>query len=53
MYTIIIGGGKVGYYLAKELVDEGHEVLVIERDRRKAERVARREAEREAREDRY
>lgn len=40
MYVIIVGGGKVGYYLAKELVDQGHEVLVIERDRRTAERVA-------------
>jgi trk system potassium uptake protein len=32
MYTIVAGGGKVGYYLAKELVEQGHEVLVIERD---------------------
>lgn len=34
MYVIIIGGGKVGFYLAKELLDEGHEVLVIEKDER-------------------
>ncbi len=40
MYVIIVGGGKVGYYLAKELVDQGHEVLVIERDRRTAEEHA-------------
>jgi trk system potassium uptake protein TrkA len=32
MYIIIIGGGKVGFYLAKALLNEGHEVLVIERD---------------------
>ncbi len=32
MYIIIIGGGKIGYYLSKELLDEGHEVLVVERD---------------------
>ncbi len=32
MYIIIIGGGRVGYYLAKALLDEGHEVLVIEKD---------------------
>jgi trk system potassium uptake protein len=32
MYMIVAGGGKVGYYLAKELVEQGHEVLVIERD---------------------
>jgi trk system potassium uptake protein TrkA len=32
MYTVIVGGGKVGYYLAKALVYEGHEVLVLEKD---------------------
>ena len=31
MYIIIVGGGKVGYYLAKALLDEGHEVLVVEK----------------------
>ncbi len=35
MYIIIVGGGKVGYYLAKELVETNHEVLVIERDAEK------------------
>jgi trk system potassium uptake protein TrkA len=40
VYVIIVGGGKVGYYLAKELVDQGHEILVIERDRQTADRVA-------------
>ena len=34
MYIIIAGGGKVGYYLAKELLADGHEVLVIEKDPR-------------------
>ncbi len=32
MYIIIVGGGGVGYYLTKALLDEGHEVLVVERD---------------------
>jgi trk system potassium uptake protein TrkA len=32
MYIIIVGGGKVGYYLAKSLLDEGHEVLLVEKD---------------------
>lgn len=32
MYIIVIGGGKVGFYLAKALLDEGHEVLVLEKD---------------------
>jgi trk system potassium uptake protein TrkA len=40
MYIIVVGGGKVGYYLAKELVEEGHEVLVIEKDASKVERIA-------------
>src|SRR3990170_988805 len=40
MYIIVVGGGKVGYYLAKELVEEGHEVLVMEKDPVKAERIA-------------
>jgi len=31
MYIIIVGGGKVGYYLAKALLDEGHEVLVVKK----------------------
>ncbi len=32
MYIIVVGGGKVGYYLAKTLLEEGNEVLVIEKD---------------------
>jgi len=32
MYIIIVGGGRVGYYLAKALLDEGHEVLIIEKN---------------------
>jgi trk system potassium uptake protein TrkA len=40
MYVIVVGGGKVGYYLAKELLAENHEVLVIEQDGAKCERIA-------------
>jgi trk system potassium uptake protein TrkA len=32
MYIIVVGGGKVGFYLAKALLDEGHEILVLEKD---------------------
>lgn len=40
MYVIVVGGGKVGYYLARELLAEQHEVLVIEQDGAKCERIA-------------
>jgi trk system potassium uptake protein TrkA len=39
MYIIVVGGGKVGYFLTKTLLDEGHEVLVIERDQAKCDRI--------------
>jgi len=32
MYIMIIGGGRVGYYLTKALLDEGHEVLLVEKN---------------------
>ncbi|MDP9382462.1 MAG: TrkA family potassium uptake protein [Chloroflexota bacterium] len=37
MYIIVVGGGKVGYYLTKTLVNEGYEVLLIERNPQKVE----------------
>lgn len=36
MYIIIVGGGKVGYYLAKSLSEDGHEVLIIEKEATRA-----------------
>ncbi len=33
MYVIIVGGGKVGLNLAKELLRDGHEVLLIEKNK--------------------
>jgi len=35
MYVIIAGAGKVGWNLARELISKGHEVTVIENDRRR------------------
>ncbi|MFB3881660.1 MAG: TrkA family potassium uptake protein [Armatimonadota bacterium] len=32
MYVIVVGGGKVGYYLTRTLLLEGHEVTLIEKD---------------------
>jgi trk system potassium uptake protein TrkA len=37
MYIIVVGGGKVGYHLAKALLAEGHEVLVIEKEKSRIE----------------
>ena len=35
MYVIICGGGKVGWNLARELIEKGHEVTLVEQDRRR------------------
>ena len=35
MYIIIGGGGQVGYYLTKGLLEQGHEVLLLEKDPRR------------------
>ncbi|MGI4787906.1 MAG: potassium channel family protein [Janthinobacterium lividum] len=40
MYVIVVGGGKVGYYLTKQLLSEGHEVLLLEKDRRRQAMLA-------------
>jgi len=32
MYIVIGGGGQVGFYLAKGLIEQGHEVLLLEKD---------------------
>ncbi len=39
MYILIAGGGKVGYHLAEELLNENHEVLVIEQDAGRAAQI--------------
>lgn len=39
MYIIIGGGGQVGYYLTKGLLDQGHEVLLLEKDGRRTEKL--------------
>ena len=37
MYVIVVGAGKVGFHLAKTLIQEGHEVLLLEKDRKTVE----------------
>ncbi|MCX5996620.1 MAG: TrkA family potassium uptake protein [Chloroflexi bacterium] len=39
LYIVIVGGGNIGYYLSKALLNQGHEVLIIEKDVRKCERL--------------
>lgn len=39
MYIIVAGGGKVGFYLAEELIAAKHEVLVLERSRERVDGV--------------
>src|SRR2546425_13372934 len=36
MYFIVAGAGEVGFHLAQALLESGHEVTVIEADRRRA-----------------
>ncbi|MFW6075714.1 MAG: potassium channel family protein, partial [Chloroflexota bacterium] len=39
-YLIVIGGGKVGFYLAQTLITEGYEVLLIEKNPRRCEIIS-------------
>ena len=40
MQTIVVGGGKVGYYLTKTLLEHGHKASLIEQDRAACARAA-------------
>ncbi|MEG2053461.1 MAG: TrkA family potassium uptake protein [Oscillospiraceae bacterium] len=40
MKVCIVGGGKVGFYLAKTLLEHGHQPVVIEKDEFAAEKLA-------------
>lgn len=39
MYILIGGGGQVGFYLTKGLLQQGHEVLLLEKDGRRAKQL--------------
>src|SRR5436309_1235571 len=39
MYFVIAGGGEVGFHLAKALLEAGHEIMLIESDRRRAQYI--------------
>lgn len=40
MHVCIVGAGKVGYYLAKTLLEHGHDPVVIEQDPQACRRIA-------------
>jgi trk system potassium uptake protein TrkA len=40
MYIVVVGGGKVGYNLVKLLMAEGHEVLMIEKEKTRVSALA-------------
>jgi trk system potassium uptake protein len=40
MYVVVVGGGNVGYYLTKELLVAGHEVVMIEKEPGRARQIA-------------
>ncbi len=37
MYFVIAGGGQVGFHLARALIEAGHEIMIIEEDRRRSQ----------------
>ncbi|MDQ3728380.1 MAG: TrkA family potassium uptake protein [Actinomycetota bacterium] len=39
MYVIVVGAGKVGWNIARELIEKGHEVTLIENDRERYQTV--------------
>jgi trk system potassium uptake protein len=39
MFVLVVGGGKVGYYLTKELIENGHEIVLMEKDRARAAQI--------------
>lgn len=40
MFIIVVGGGKLGTYLARALLEAKHEVVVVEKNERKAQALA-------------
>jgi trk system potassium uptake protein TrkA len=40
VFVLVVGGGKVGYYLTKELIESGHEVVLMEKELERARQIA-------------
>ena len=39
MYFVVAGGGEVGFHLSQALLEAGHEVMILESDRRRAQYI--------------
>lgn len=39
MYIVVVGGGEVGYHLSKILLNDGHEVLILEQNPDRCEKL--------------
>ena len=39
MYIVVVGGGRVGFYLARALFNAGHEVFIVERNSRRVDEL--------------
>lgn len=39
MYVVIVGGGRIGRFIARDMVDKGHEVTVLERVQGRCEQL--------------
>jgi trk system potassium uptake protein TrkA len=39
VFVIVVGGGRIGFYLTKELLAEGHEIVLMEKEPHAAERI--------------
>jgi len=40
VYIVVVGGGKVGYFLSKELLEAGHELVILEKNGSRARQIA-------------
>lgn len=40
MYIIVVGGGRVGFYLTRELLEAGHELVILEKNSARARQMA-------------
>ena len=41
MYIVIVGGGRIGVFLAKRLIKENHTAVIVEKDKTAADEIAR------------